>query len=52
MENLCDYRPLMGNGRGKMVGVERFSTNRKYEQILDHRLVGITTIVVIHAQTV
>ena len=32
-----------------MVGVERIATNRKYEHILDHRLVGITTIV---AQTV
>ena len=35
-----------------MVGVERSPTKRKSERILDHPLVGITTIVVIHAQPV
>ena len=39
-------------GSGCMVGVERFPTIRKYEPILDQSLFGITTIIVIHAQTV
>ena len=33
VENSCDYRPLQENGRGKVVGVERFSTRPLPENI-------------------
>ena len=51
-ENSYDYRLLQKNSREVVVGVERIATILKYEHILDHRLVGITTITVIPAQTV
>ena len=52
VENSYDYRLLQKNSRDVMVGVERIATILKYERILDHLLVGITTIVVIPVQTV
>ena len=45
-----DFMYLQENSRSKLVGVERLPTTPKSERILDHPLVGITTIVVIHAQ--